>query len=136
MHPPPRRLRIPTLANPRSRDPLVAGPPNLLPRQSAGRAHIDLPAVLAGQGHVAGEHVQVPEGHASGEAGLGGGGDGGGELEEAEMRDVEGAHADADELDFGGDEAVAARVLAHAAVQVREPLQVFDFGLAGFVAHA
>lgn len=136
MHPPARRLRIPTLAYPRPRNPLIPCPEYLLPRQRTRRPNVHLPPVLPGQRHVARQHVQVPQRHAGRKAGLGGRGDGGGELEEAEMRDVEGAHADGDELDFGGDEAVAAGVLAHAAVQVGEALEVFDFWLARLVAHA
>ncbi len=136
MHPPPRRLRVPTLANPRAGNPLIARAHHLLPRQRTRRSHIDLPPVLARQREIARQHVQVPERHARREAGLGRGGDGGGKFEEAKVRDVEGAHANADEFDFGGDEAVAARVLAHAAVQVGEALEVFDFWLAGLVAHA
>ena len=87
-------------------------------------------------GRVAREHVQVPQGHAGGEAGVGGGGDGGRELEQAEVGHALGAHAHADELDLGEEEAVAGAVLAHAALQVRQALQVLDLGLAELVAHA
>ena len=58
------------------------------------------------------------------------------QLQEAKVGHVGCPQAHADELDLGEQEAVAARVLAHAAVQVREALQVLDAGLAELVAHA
>lgn len=47
--------------------------------------------------------------------------DGGGDFEEAEVGlALFGAHADADEFDFGDDEAVAGVAFAHQSVQVGE----------------
>jgi len=65
--------------------------------------------------------------------------DGGCELQEAEVwrgGALLGAHADADEFDFGDEVAVAAVVLAHDALEVREVREVADVGLALAVAHA
>ena len=62
--------------------------------------------------------------------------DGGRQLEKAEVRDVFRAGAHADQLDLRDDEAVAAAVLAHAAMKLRQSGEVEDFAVADFVAHA
>lgn len=63
-----------------------------------------------------------------------------GDLQVAEIRGVAiitiAARADADELDLGHDEAVAAGVVAHAALEVCEAVQVLDALVRLFVAHA
>ena len=87
------------------------------------------------------EDVEVPEREADGHVRLGavgggvfGHGDWAAELEVAEMRrGMLGAEADADEFDFGDDEAVAAVVGAHQDLQVGEVLEVFDAFLANFL---
>lgn len=50
--------------------------------------------------------------------------------------DIVVACTDADEFDFRHDEAVAAGVLAHAALEVREAVEVFDALVWWFLAHA
>lgn len=62
----------------------------------------------------------------------------GGDFQEAEVGHVvafvaAGAHAD--EFDFGDNEAVATGVLAHAALQMRESLEVLDSPVRWFVTH-
>ena len=57
-------------------------------------------------------------------------------FEVAEVRRTLGAIADDDHFDLGHNEAVAAAMLAHAFVQVREAPQVFDFFVVAFDAHA
>lgn len=62
--------------------------------------------------------------------------DGGGQLQVAEVRDILGAEADADELDLGDDEAVAAGMLAHVPMDLAQAGEVLDAALAHGVAHA
>ena len=99
--------------------------------------------------------MQIPERQAGRETLLVLQRDGGRQFQEAEVGDVvigsgtvalffasgicgvrSGAQPHADEFDLRDDEAVAARVFAHVAMDVREPGEVFDAPLAHFVAHA
>lgn len=81
--------------------------------------------------------MQVPQRETSRQARAALQRDGVRELQEPEVgRAVLGAHAHADEFDFRDDEAVAAVVLAHDALQMGEVREVFDVGLALAVAHA
>ena len=91
---------------------------------------------------VAREDVQIPDSEADAHAigssfqviAASGHCNGAAELEVAEVRRRFGAEAHADEFDFGDDEAVAAVVLAHQALQVGKVLQVFNAFLAEFSA--
>lgn len=136
--PAPLRLRHPTLLHTHTLHLLV--PPtaqHLLPTQRDRRAHLDLPPALALERLIGTEHVQVPQREASRQAVPLLQRDGIGQLQEAEVgRAVLGAHAHADEFDFRDDEAVAAVVLAHDALQVGEVREVFDVRLALAMAHA
>lgn len=63
--------------------------------------------------------------------------DGGRELQVAEVwNGIFGSGSDAYEFDFGHDEAVAAGMFAHAAVELGQGGEVEDFALAHFVSHA
>ena len=92
--------------------------------------------MLSITGTILSQHIQIPERHARGQALGSTGTDGRRELQEAEIRHILGASTDTDELDFGQDEAVAAAVFAHAALQMGESGQVQDFFLPDFVPHA
>ena len=117
----------------------------ILPCQRCWSTNIHSPSACnTWQGVLLGKHVQVPESDAGGHLDgtifrdtRGGEADGRGELEVSEDGNaslriddggVEGcrrrwsAAADAHELDLGHDEAIAATVLAHHAVQMREAL--------------
>ena len=137
--PPPPRLRSPQLPIRRLRHPDIPLPQRLRPRPRNRRADLDFISELALEGLVAHEHVEEPEGQRGSEAAFGFHGDGAGELEEAEVGRLVsrfGAHADADEFDFGYDEAVAAAVLAHLPLQLGQGFEVVDFALGALVAHA
>ena len=100
-------------------------------------AEIDFIAALAPQRHVPRQHVEVPQRETGRQARLGVEGDGGGEFEEAEVGVlVFGAHAHADEFDFGDDEAVAGVAVAHQAVQVGEAGEVERLLAVFLLAHA
>lgn len=108
LHPPPRRLRIPALANPRTRNPRVPLPQHLLPTHRARRPDLNLPPALTLQRHIARQHVQVPQRRACCEAVLRCCGNGRRQLQEAKVRHVGCAEAHAHKLDLGEQEAVAA----------------------------
>lgn len=154
-HPPPRPPRRPLLPLLHALHPAIAalepGPPHVLPAQrDAGRrvrgAQLDAVAPLAPQGDVAGEHVQVPKGERGREGGLAAQRDRGREVEEAEVGGIGfvgvgavvggGADADADEFDFGDEEAVARVAVAHQAVQVGEAGEVESLFAVLFLPHA
>jgi hypothetical protein len=128
----------------------------VLPGQRSGTADLHAPGAHALERVLFGEHVEVPQGEGGSELHIAAGRhtgcgqrDGRRELEVAEDGHagcrVEGggvrsrrvaACADAQELDLGHDEAVAAAVLAHDALQVSEALEVEDLLGCGLAAHA
>lgn len=142
-NPPPHRLRIPRLPLLRPRDPRILLRQNLHPRQRRRRPHIDPPPNLPRQrlmqsitGTILGQHVQKPQRHASRQTLRGTRADRRRQLQETEIGHLVRAGAHADELDLGDEEAVAAAVVAHAALQVGQPGEVEDFFLPDLVPHA
>jgi len=130
-----------------------------LPGECGGATNVHAPGTHALERVLLGEHVEVPESKSGGELDVAclrvgtrcGEADGGGSLKvtvdwDAGLR-VDGcrvgggeggwaAAADAEELNLGHDEAVAAAVFAHHAVEVSEALEVEDLLGWGFAAHA
>ena len=140
---PPRRPLLPLLDALHPGIPaLEAGLADMHPGQGGAvrrmrGPEVDLVAALALERGVAREHVEVPQGEAGGQAGLLAQGDGGGEVQEAEVGfPLLGAHAHADELDFRDEEAVAGVALAHQPVQVRQPGEVERLLAVLLLAHA
>ena len=132
------RLRDPTLLHTHTLHLLVtAGRQDLLSTQRHRRPDVDFPAALALKWLIGTEHVEVPEREAGRQAVALLQSDGVGEVQEAEIgRPFLSAHAHADEFDLGDDEAVAAVVLAHHALQVGEVGEILDVRLALSVTHA
>ena len=85
---------------------------------------------------ILGQHIQIPQRHASRQALGRTRADRGTQLQEAEKGHVLRAGTHAHELDLREDEAVAAAVFAHAALQVGQSGQVEDFLLPDLVPHA
>ena len=128
----------------RARHPLVPSqqprPQHFRPGQRLGGTDGDAPSALPVEGCIPREHIEVPQRETGGHGrGAWTGGrrvlgptvgvhcDGPGEFEEAEVRgEGLGPQADADELDLGDEEAVAAVVLAEEELQVGEAVEVFD----------
>ena len=109
----------------------------MLARHRTRRPHLQPPSALARQRDVLRQHVQVPQRHRRRQALLTLELDGRGELQVAEIGDqLLRPRSDADQFDFRHDEAVAARVLAHASMQMGQRGQVENLTLAHFVPHA
>lgn len=131
----------------------------VLAREGSRAANVHAPCAHALEGILLGEHVEVPEGEGRGELQVAGLWVGAGSAEADGRRGLEvavdgdaglcvdgsgvdgrgvrgPAAADAEELDLGHDEAVAAAVFAHDALEVGEALEVEDLLGWGLAAHA
>lgn len=139
-HPPPHRLRSPHLPLLDPRDPLIPPLPQNLHAAHARRwSHLHPPPHLPRQPILLRQHVQVPQRHPRRHALRRTRADRRAEFQEAKVgRFVRrfGAETDADELDLCDQEAVAAGVVAHYALQVGKAGEVEDLLVANFVAHA
>ena len=136
-NPAPSRLGDPAFLNAHTLHLLI--PPlrqHFLPAQRDRRPNIHFPPTLPFKWLIRAQHVQVPQRQTGRQAVLLLQRDGVGEVQETEIGGpFLGAHAHADELDFRDDEAVAAVVLAHHALQVRQLRQVFHVRLPFAMAH-
>lgn len=139
-HPPPHRLRSPHLALLDPRDPLIPPlPQNLHTAHPRRRPNLHPPPHLPRQPILLRQHIQIPQRHPGRHAFRRTRADRRAEFQEAEVGRLVrglGAEADADELDLREQEAVAAGVVAHDALQVGEAGEVEDLLVADFVAHA
>ena len=94
--------------------------------------------MLAGEGRILGQHIQIPERHARRQTLSSTCADRRCQLQESEVGSCIRRlcpSADTHQFNFREDKAIAARVLAHKALQVGEPSQVEDFLLSNFVPH-
>jgi hypothetical protein len=158
-HPPADPLGLPLLAELRLGDPTVLLFEMILSCEGSGAANVYAPCAHTLEGVLLGEHMQVPQCQGRGELDvasrrvrtMGGEADGCRCLEEAKEWGtclcvdccwVDGsgigwaAAAHTQEFDLGHDEAVAATVLAHHAMQMCETLKVQDLLGRRLAAHA